>query len=64
MITHGCSIQRAIDGVNYNTAMQTAQRRKSLRSLLRMISLLDDIVMSKTPLLRSKLLQLLTGVTR
>ena len=37
MITHGCGIQRAIDGVNYNTAMQTASINENTTAAMQKI---------------------------
>jgi len=67
MITHGCSLQRAIDGVNYNTAMQTADINSNIAAQAQRI--IDTITTNKMDEMQNKINQLelqnqLAGVIR
>ena len=67
MITHGCSIQRAIDGVNYNAAMNTASINANTTEVGQKI--LDAIMGNKIEAMQNRINQLelqnqLQGVVR
>ena len=67
MITIGCGIQRAIDGVNYNTAMQTAAINANTTEVGQKI--LDAITQNRMEAMQNRINQLelqnqLAGVVR
>ena len=67
MITHGCFIQRAIDGVNYNAAMNTASINANTTEVGQKI--LDAIMGNKIEAMQNRINQLelqnqLQGVVR